>query len=525
MSNEKKTAIIIGAGPAGLTAAYELLKKGKDIHPIVLEASNEIGGISKTVDYKGNRMDIGGHRFFTKVEEVENLWHEIMPLQGAPSKDDIKLEREVPLNEGGPDPEKEDDVFLTRNRVSRIFYLHKFFDYPISLKWKTIRNMGFGRTIKAGFGYLGSSIHKRKENSLADFYINRFGKPLYKMFFEDYTAKVWGRDPSQISPDWGAQRVKGLSLWKSVWNAIKRPFRKKDSAKVETSLIERFQYPKLGPGALYEAMARKIIELGGEIRMESTVTKVKLDGNKVISLTVNDDYEIQGDYFVSSMPLKDLYLAFGKDNVPEQPYEVATSLIYRDFITVGLLLNKLLIKNETKTKTINDIVPDTWIYVQEREVKLGRLQLFNNWSPYMVKDDSKIFMGLEYFATEGDELWEMPKDEFIQMAIDELASIKVIDKEDVIDATQIKVKKAYPAYFDSYKDIKVVEDHLNTIDNLYCVGRNGQHRYNNMDHSMLTAIEAVKSILDPTSFDKKDIWKVNTEKDYAEEKKEAPKNG
>ena len=518
---DQKTCLIIGAGPAGLTAAYELLKHPEaNIHPIILEESDMIGGISKTVEYHGNRIDIGGHRFFSKSDEVMNLWKEVMPLQGAPSKDDTMLERTVPLAENGPDPEKDDTVMLNRHRVSRILYLHKFFDYPISIKPATFKNMGFARTWKAGWGYIGSVIHKRKEDSLADFYINRFGKPLYEMFFEDYTEKVWGRNPSEISPDWGAQRVKGLSLWKAFTSFVTKPFRK-NSKKTETSLIESFYYPKKGPGQLYEEMARLVVEKGGEIRFNSKVTGVKLNGNKVESLTVNGKEELKADYFVSSMPLKDLYEAFGKGNVPEKPYEVATNLVYRDFITVGLLLKKLKIENKTKIKTVSNIVPDTWIYVQEREVKLGRLQIFNNWSPYMVKDlENTVWIGMEYFANEGDELWEMDKDKFIEMAIDELAKINVIDKEDVLDATQIKIKKAYPAYFDTYKEINVVQEHLIGIENLYCVGRNGQHRYNNMDHSMLTAIDAVKSIIDPASFNRADIWKVNTETDYHEAKKE-----
>ncbi|MBP5091203.1 MAG: NAD(P)/FAD-dependent oxidoreductase [Bacilli bacterium] len=514
-----KTCIIIGAGPAGLTAAYELLKhKEADIHPIILEASNEIGGISKTVEYKGNRIDIGGHRFFSKSLEVEDLWHEVMPLQGAPAKDDIILEREVPLTKGGPDPEKEDVVLLTRNRKSRILYLHKFFDYPISMRMSTIHNMGFRRTWRAGWGYIASAIHKRKERSLADFYINRFGKPLYQMFFEDYTTKVWGRNPSEISPDWGAQRVKGLSLMKLLGSALLKPFKRK-KGKVETSLIEQFEYPKKGPGQLYETMAEKIKEMGGEILMNKEVVKINLEDGKVKSLSTSDGAEYTGDYFVSSMPLKDLYAAFGKENVPEEAYNVAEGLVYRDFITVGLLVNKLQLKNETKIKTVSGIVPDTWIYVQEREVKLGRLQIFNNWSPYMVKDlENTVWIGMEYFANEGDELWNMEEEDFKKFAIDELASIDVIKKEDVLDATEIKVKKAYPAYFDTYKDIDVLRNHLNTIDNLYCVGRNGQHRYNNMDHSMLTAIDAAKSMIDPTSFKKEDIWNVNTEKEYHETK-------
>jgi protoporphyrinogen oxidase len=515
---KKKVAIIIGAGPAGLTAAYSLLKNAHDeIHPIVLEATNAIGGISKTVEYKGNRLDIGGHRFFSKSKEITDLWHEIMPLQGKPSEDDVLLNRFVPLAPGGPNPAVSDRVMLSRNRVSRILYLHKFFDYPIALKWRTIRNLGFGRTAIAGFGYMGSVIHKRKEQSLADFYINRFGKPLYKMFFEDYTEKVWGRNPRDISPEWGSQRVKGLSLWKALTSVfIKDPQRR------EISLIDRYEYPKRGPGALYEEMARQIIAMGGEIRLNSVVTSLKLGGENVTEIICSSSQgstTLSSDYVISSMPLKDLYVALGKQNVPEDAYEIATHLIYRDFITVGLLVRKLLISNNTNIKTIQNRIPDTWIYVQEREVKLGRLQIFNNWSPYMVAaPNDSLWLGLEYFATEGDALWEMPQNEFIAMAISELVSIGLIAKTDVLDATEVKVKKAYPAYFGTYQNIEIVRRHINSLANLYCIGRNGQHRYNNMDHSMLTALDAVKSIMDPTAFKKKDIWNVNAEKDYAEAK-------
>lgn len=517
----KKTCLIIGAGPAGLSAAYELLKHPEaGIHPIILEETNEIGGISRTIEYHGNRIDIGGHRFFSKSDVVMDLWKEVMPLQGAPAKDDLILSRNVPLAEGGPDPEKEDRVMLNRHRLSRIFYLHKFFDYPVSMRWSTFHNMGLGRTWKAGWGYLGACIKKREEKSLADFYINRFGKPLYEMFFEAYTEKVWGRNPNQIDPSWGAQRVKGLSLWKTLGNAIAKPFRR-NGKKVETSLIESFLYPKKGPGQLYEQMAALVEEKGGEIRFGKKVTGIVLEGNTIKGLVLNGKEEITGDYIISSMPIKDLYEAMGKENVPEKVYDVATTLPYRDFITVGLLCKKLLIDNGKKPKypTVSNILPDTWIYVQEREVKLGRLQIFNNWSPYMVKDlENTVWMGLEYFASEGDEMWEMSDEDFIAMAKKEVAQIKVVDENDIVDAVRIKVKKAYPAYFDSYSEIDVVREHINTIDNLYCVGRNGQHRYNNMDHSILSAITAVESILDPEKVSKQSVWDVNTEKEYHESK-------
>ncbi len=511
-----KTAIIIGAGPAGLTAAYELLNH-TDIHPVILEESDTIGGISRTVRYNGNRMDIGGHRFFSKVEDVNRLWAEIMPTQGAPAKDDRLLGREKPFAAGGPDPETEDRVMLIRDRVSRIYFLKKFFKYPISMSAETFRNMGFKNTFRAGFGYLKSCFRKLPEDNLANFYINRFGKPLYEMFFEDYTTKLWGVDPKELSADWGAQRVKGLSLWKALADAISKPFRKKN-AKVETSLIEQFSYPKYGPGQLWETLADIVRSKGGEIRMNSPVRKVVLNGSKIERLVLEDGTSVSGDYYLSSMPVKDLVEGIGKENVPSDVYETASALPYRDFITVGLLVNKLQIQNQTKIRTVGNIVPDTWIYIQERDVKLGRLQIFNNWSPYMLEDPEKtVWIGLEYFCSENDDLWNMPDDQFISFASDELEHIGVIRKEDVLDAHREKVKKAYPAYFGSYEHFDSVRSYLDGIENLFCIGRNGQHRYNNMDHSMMTAIEAVRCIKDGSA-DRTPVWNVNTEKEYHEEK-------
>ena len=508
----KKKIIIIGAGPAGLTAAYELLKE-KDYDPIILEESDFIGGISRTATYHGNRMDIGGHRFFSKDERVTDLWKELMPIQGSPSKDDIALDIHKELSSGGPNPEKEERVMLLRKRVSRIFYLRKFFDYPISLKFRTFKNMGFG--------YMGSVFHKRKEDSLENFYINRFGKPLYQMFFEDYTEKLWGVHPRNISADWGAQRVKGLSLSKAIWNVLKKPF-VRNSKKQETSLIEQFLYPKKGPGQLYEIMADEIQKKGGTILLNAKVDKILLEDNKIkaVEACINGERKtFEGDAFISSMPIKDLIESIGKENCSDEVYHIATQLPYRDFITVGLLLDKLKIKNETKMKTFNNIVPDCWIYVQERDVKLGRIQVFNNWSPYMVEDfEHKIWIGLEYFCTEGDDMWNSSDEDFIKFAVNELKKIDIIeDEKDVLDATRIKVKKAYPAYFGTYQEFDKVKNYLDTIDNLYCVGRNGQHRYNNMDHSMVTAMVACELIKQGNK-DKSSLWSVNTEKSYHETK-------
>lgn len=516
-----KKVIIIGAGPAGLTAGYELLRDQDNQYDVViLEEENQVGGISKTVRYNGNRMDIGGHRFFSKDENVMDFWKELMPIQGAPSYDDKKLNREKPLVKDGPDPEKEDKVMLVRDRVSRIYYLKKFFDYPVSLKLETFTNMGLIRTIKAGFSYLKSIFVKKKETSLENFYINRFGKVLYGMFFEKYTEKLWGRHPSVISADWGSQRVKGLSITAVIKDMFRKIFNPK-SNKVETSLIEQFWYPKYGPGQLWENLADEIEKNGGKILKQHSVQKINLKENKITSVECVCDGKIEvfeGDIFISSMPLKDLVEDMKEETVPEDIKNIATGLPYRDFMTVGLLLKKLDLKNKTKIKTLGNIVPDCWIYVQEPDVKLGRIQIFNNWSPYMVSNPEKnVWVGLEYFCNEGDEYWNMSDEEFTKFAIKELVSMGVIEESDVLDSHRERVKKAYPAYFDTYSEIDKLIEYLNGFENLYCVGRNGQHRYNNMDHSMVTAMETVKNIKNNITT-KDNIWKVNTEKEYHEVK-------
>ncbi|HOU20463.1 MAG TPA: NAD(P)-binding protein, partial [Flexilinea sp.] len=342
-NQSKKNVIIIGAGPAGLTAAFELLRQEPESYNVtILEESDAIGGISRTVQYNGNRMDIGGHRFFSKDQRVMDWWKERMPVQGSPSKDDILTHTVKPLDPKGPDPEKEDIVMLFRNRVSRIYYLKKFFDYPISLKAQTFINMGLKNTLISGSSYLVSVFHKLPETSLENFYRNRFGKKLYSMFFENYTEKVWGRHPSEISADWGAQRVKGLSVTKIIIDMFSKilPAPLKKNRPVETSLIEQFWYPKFGPGQLWELTADQITQMGGIIRKNCQVTGIKLVNNQVQAVTVienGEQKEIEGDIFLSSMPLKDLVMGMGSA-VPDEITRIAKGLPYRDFITVGLIL-------------------------------------------------------------------------------------------------------------------------------------------------------------------------------------------
>ena len=504
---KKKKVIIIGAGPAGLTMAYELLKNN--------------GNQEYNIEILEESQDIGGHRFFSKDERVMKFWEELMPIQGKNSFDDEKLGREKSLVEGGPNPETEDDVMLIRQRISRIYYLKKFFDYPISMKFETFRNMGFIRTVKAGFSYLKSIIIKKEEDSLENFYINRFGKVLYSMFFEKYTEKLWGRHPSEISADWGAQRVKGISIKAVIKDMFKKAFGKKNAENTETSLIEQFWYPKYGPGHLWETLAKKVVEEGAELKKGHQVKKINFKDGKIISVECEVEGKtitIKGDIFVSTMPMNDLVTGFTGIEVPKQIKEIAKGLPFRDFITVGLLVDKLNLENRTNIKTLGNIVPDCWIYVQEPEVKMCRIQIFNNWSPYLVKNpESKVWIGLEYTCEEGDKYWNMTDEEFINFAIDELVSMNIISKEQVEDSHREKIKKAYPAYFDTYKDIDKLIEYINKIDNLYCIGRNGQHRYNNMDHSMVTGMEAAKNIRTGKKT-KENVWNVNTDKEYHEMK-------
>lgn len=517
-----RIAVIAGAGPAGLTAALELLRH-TDVRPIVIEADSQVGGISKTINYRGNRMDLGGHRFFSKSDWVMDWWQSILPVQAGTEPQSLTYHGRshafVPAGES-TDP---DNVMMVRSRLSRIYYRRKFFDYPLSLSRQTFANLGPVYTAQIGASYLWARLAPRREQrTLEDFLYNRFGDKLYRTFFKDYTEKVWGVPCEQISAEWGAQRIKGLSISRAVIHALRRPFQSEGTRQkgVETSLIERFLYPKFGPGQMWEEVAKQVQQRGGCIFLSQRVIDIQRRGERIDSVSVQDLRDgsvrtIRCDFMFSTMPLRELAQQLKPED--DAISSIAQALPYRDFMTAGLLVKRMRPTRTAGALTSNGMPADNWIYIQEPDVKLGRLQIFNNWSPALVADPKTIWLGLEYFCNEGDDLWSMQNPAFLEFAAEELEKIGLIDRADVIDGTVVRVPKAYPAYFGEYEHIGRVRNWLDGISNLFPIGRNGMHCYNNQDHSMLAAKAAVDCI-EHGSTDKSALWAVNAEEEYHEMK-------
>lgn len=534
-AKRSKVAVIAGAGPAGLTAALELLRRS-DIRPVVFEADTQVGGISKTVNYRGNRMDLGGHRFFSKSDWVMQWWQNILPVAEGQmdSSSPLRVSYQQKTHDLTPDvlgPAGSDAVMLVRQRLSRIFYRRRFFDYPLKLNGNTLKNMGAAEILRIGLSYGRARFKFRpREDTLEEFFTNRFGDRLYRTFFKDYTEKVWGVPCEDISAEWGVQRIKGLSITKAIAHAVASSLRSSagsDTAqkRTETSLIERFLYPKFGPGQMWEEVARQVALRGGEIHLRHRVVGIERQGFRITGARVRDEHTgavrlVPCDDFVSTIPISELTALLNPED--SQVARIAGGLPYRDFMTVGLLLRRM----KTTSKQLNrahdnGMPPDNWVYIQEPDVRIGRLQIFNNWSAAMVADPGTIWLGLEYFCKEGDDLWIMNDGKFIDFAAGELEKLGLIDRKDVIDGTLVRVPKAYPAYFGDYRQFGKVREYLDQYSNLYPVGRNGMHRYNNQDHSMLAANSAVDSIINHGR-GKAEIWRINSEDEYHEERQ--PKN-
>ena len=467
-----REAVIIGAGPAGLTAAVELARRG--VTATVLERDRLVGGIARTESYKGYRFDIGGHRFFTKIGEVEAFWHSLLDVD-----------------------------FLTRPRTSRIFYEGKFFDYPLKAM-NALRNLGLWTSAEVVLSYLLSQITPYpREDTFEEWVSNRFGKKLYRIFFKTYTEKVWGIPCSEIRAEWAAQRIQGLSLPVAVWNAIFGPRGGKDVVK---TLIESFQYPRLGPGQMWEAAATFVQANGGAVRLETDVVAVRYAGGRVTEVVTRaaeggPGPSVTGEAFVSTMPISELIRKLDPPAPPEV-LAAAEGLTYRDFISVILIVRQ------------PDLFPDNWIYIHSPEVRVGRVQNFKNWSPDMVPDPATSALGLEYFCTEGDDLWRMSDAELIALGTREMDTIGLVRAADIMDGTVVRQLKAYPVYNGTYAGyLDTIRRYLDGFVNLQTVGRNGLHKYNNQDHSMLTAMLAVRNLLG----ERHDVWNVNTERSYHEE--------
>ncbi len=556
-------AVIIGAGPAGLTAALELLRQ-TGVKPIVIEAGEAMGGLSRTVRYKGNRLDIGGHRFFSKSDRVMDWWLEMLPLErgadsgagemryqnrsrampvAVPREEEQKQipfgndnkknqeQKQIPFGNDSQKVKSSDDesngpgtdadrVMLVRERKSRIYFLRQLFAYPIRMSGDTMRKLGVGRVLRYGASYLRAAMFRRgEERTLEDFLIRRFGRALYAAFFQSYTEKVWGVPCSEISAEWGAQRIKGLSLRAVARDLLRRRFGRVRTGiaqkETETSLIERFLYPKFGPGQLWELVAERVCGMGGAIETGLTVDRVETRGGRVVAVEARNATggrrRFEGEYFFSTMPVKELVRAL-EPTAPAAVREVSEGLVYRDFITVGLLVSRLKVKEADGSR-----LKDNWIYIQEPDVRVGRVQIFNNWSPWMVSDAEKVWMGLEYFCNETDEIWKLSDEAMARLAVDEMARIGMLETADAEDWHVVRVPKTYPAYFGTYERFGVVREFLDGMENLFLIGRNGMHKYNNQDHSMLTAMAAVENIVRGVTT-KENLWAINTEMEYHEEK-------
>ncbi|WP_199506149.1 NAD(P)/FAD-dependent oxidoreductase [Geodermatophilus sp. TF02-6] len=470
--------MVVGAGPAGLTAAFELTER--DVPVTVLEADSVVGGISRTVERDGWRFDIGGHRFFTKVPAVERWWHRML----------------------------EDDEFLSRPRLSRIHYAGRLFDYPLK-PVNALRGLGPVEAVRCLTSYVAARIRPPRDQSHFEGWVSaRFGRRLYEIFFKTYTEKVWGIPATEIQADWAAQRIKDLDLWRAVWHAL----RPQAGRTTITTLIDRFQYPRTGPGLMWERTLERVRDAGAAVHLDTRVTAVHRDEQGAVAVSVRADRtgrsaggrirRIAADHVISSMPLPELVLAMDPP-APDTVREAARGLSHRDFLTVALVVPE------------EASFPDNWIYIHSPEVRVGRIQNFGSWSPFMVKD-GRTCLGMEYFVDEGDDLWDADDEALVQLATDELVRLGLVASGDRVErGFVVRMPKAYPVYDAGYDErVEVIRAWLaEAVPNVHPVGRNGMHKYNNQDHSMVTAMLTVENIVAGADHD---VWSVNVEEDYHE---------
>jgi len=468
--DRRQPVVIIGAGPAGLTAAWEL--QNAHVPCIVLEQDAMVGGIARTVCYQGYRFDIGGHRFFTKVAAVNQMWRDIL---------------------GGD--------LLERSRLSRIYFDGKYFDYPLNIR-NVVLGLGLMRSALAFLSYVKANLNPRRpEVSLEDWIVNRFGRVLYEIFFKTYTEKVWGIPCAEIGSDWAEQRIRGLSFYRAVMAALWG-----DRSKKIKTLTKVFYYPRLGPGQIWEEVQTRLNAAGNRVETEAEVVSIEHDGKRVTEIAAKKGESLlrfPASEIISSMPLRELVERLNP-SAPADVLEAARSLRYRDFLTVALIINK------------PNLFADNWIYIHDPNVKVGRIQNFGNWSPDMVPEPGHSCLGLEYFCFEGDELWTTSDEHLLALAAREVSALGFVSDAAITGGTVVRMKKAYPVYAGDYKSrLNTVREYLDTFRNLHPVGRNGLHKYNNQDHSMLTAMLAVRNILG----EKHDVWSVNADCEYHEEVK------
>jgi len=507
----KKRIVIVGAGPAGLTAAYELAKT-KKYKVTIIEADNQVGGISKTVNHQGNLIDIGGHRFFSNSPRVLDWWTQFLPVVDATSHVEITYQQKSHSLDSILLKNSE-NALLVRTRKSRILYKNKLLDYPLKLNLRLLVNLGLRQSYAIIKGILRARIFPIKNvQNLEDFFINNFGRELYETFFKDYTEKVWGKSCIELSADWGKQRIKSLKVREIIAHSVYKLFVPSNWVNPQArTLIEKFLYPSKGPGMLWENVASRCQEMGVELIMRGSVNHLHFKGNLVESIDYRSEddqmHELRCDAVFSTMPIKHLIKAMDAD-IPPAVYRVASQLEYRDFIIVGLELHKLKLIPKEKRK----IIEDNWLYIQDKGVKLGRLQIFNNWSPYMTASEN-AWIGAEYFCKKDDDLWRKSDQELMEFALAELQSIGILSQDDFISGKVVRCPKAYPTYTGSYHKIHLVQDFLEDKTNLFLMGRNGLHKYNNQDHSMLTAFKAVE-LFEKDHPSKKEIWDINADDQY-----------